>query len=93
MPVASAPPNADGAVASIVLGIVSMFLCCFGWITGIIALVLGAKALKQVNESGGRYGGRGMAITGLALGLISLVICLPWMILWLVGLASVPLTS
>lgn len=93
VPLPQAPPNAGGAVASMVLGIVSMFLCCFGWITGIIAVALAAKAMKQISDSGGQYSGRGMAITGLVLGIIALVCYLPWMILWLVGAAGVPLTQ
>lgn len=92
VPVAVAPPNAGGAVAAMVLGIVSMFICCFGWITGVIAIALAATAMKKINDSGGQYGGRGMAITGLVLGIISVVCYLPWMVLWLIGVASAPVS-
>ena len=58
------PPKTNGlAVASMVLGIV--------WVYGIgsiLALVFGYQAKKQIDESGGRESGRGMAIAGIVLG-------------------------
>ena len=92
MAVTPSRPNAEGAVASMVLGIVSMFLSCFGWITGIIAIVLAAKAMKQINDSSGQFGGRGMAITGLVLGILAVVGYLPWMVLWIMGAATAPVS-
>jgi len=53
------------AIASLVLGIV--------WIYGIgsiLALVFGYQAKKQIDASGGRESGRGMAIAGIVLGWI-----------------------
>jgi hypothetical protein len=53
-------------------------LCCAigqaaaGPLAGIAAIVLGAMSLKQIETSG--EDGRGMAITGLVLGIIGLVI-------------------
>ena len=42
-----------------VLGIVWVY-----WIGSILALIFGYIAKGQINESGGRQGGRGMAIAG-----------------------------
>jgi hypothetical protein len=53
------------AIASMVLGIL--------WIWGIgaiLALVFGYRARRQIDQSGGRQGGRGMATAGVVLGWI-----------------------
>lgn len=57
------------ATAALVLG-----LCVFlvGFFTGIPAVILGHMALNEINASGGMQGGRGMAITGLVLGYLSI---------------------
>lgn len=68
------------AVASMVLGIVSVVLFCIPWVNlicGILAVTFGAVTLKKVNA--GLAGGKGMAITGLVLGII---VC-AWFALWI----------
>lgn len=52
------------AVASLVLGIL-----WFGWIGSILAIVLGYRALNEIDASSGLIAGKGMAIAGLVLGL------------------------
>ncbi len=68
------------AIAALVVGIVS---CCgvlftFGGFLGIVAVVLGIVALKQVNDEPGRYtpGSKGMAIAGIATGAVALLVSL-----------------
>ena len=64
--VAPMPPQVPTnglAVASMVLGI----LCLYG-IGSILALVFGYQAKGQIERSGGRESGRGMAIAGIVLG-------------------------
>jgi hypothetical protein len=53
------------AIASMVLGILWLY-----WVGSILAIVFGHIALRQIKDGGGRVGGRGMAIAGLALGWI-----------------------
>jgi hypothetical protein len=53
------------AIASMVLGIVWVY-----WIGSILALVFGYIALGQIDRSGGKEAGRGMAIAGIVLGWI-----------------------
>ena len=66
-----APPQTNGmAIASLVLGIVS--LACSQCITAIPGVIFGHIALKQIRESRGTQGGRGLAIGGLVTGYISL---------------------
>lgn len=67
------------------LGILS---CCVGGLLlGIPAIIMGAIALKQVNEQPGRYssGSRGMAITGIVLGAIMTLVSI--IVLLIYGLA------
>ncbi|RPI12113.1 MAG: DUF4190 domain-containing protein [Actinobacteria bacterium] len=67
--VATQPKVAGLAVASMVLGILGFF---FGWlylVVPVLAIIFGAVALRQIRQRG--LGGKGMAITGLACGIIS----------------------
>jgi hypothetical protein len=62
-----APSKANGAaIASLVFGI----LGCIPFITGVIAIILGIVGIKVASKP--ERGGRGMAIAGLILGLISI---------------------
>jgi hypothetical protein len=64
-PAPVAPARTNGlAVAALVLGIVWVY-----WIGSILAVIFGAVALHQIEQSPGQ-GGRGMAVAGLVLGLV-----------------------
>jgi hypothetical protein len=68
------------AVASLVLGILSILFSItgiIGLILGIIAIVFGAKNMKQESE------GRGMAIAGFVMGIVGTLFSLFWTLLWL----------
>lgn len=67
----AALPTAEGAVTSLVLGIVSIVLC--GFLTGIPAMVMGRRAIKAIDASNGTYGGRGLAQAGFWTGLVGTV--------------------
>lgn len=59
------------AISSLVLGIVSVPLicCCYiGIIPGILAVIFGFIAKKQIGSSAGKEKGDGMALAGLILG-------------------------
>jgi hypothetical protein len=71
-PYPAAPPQTDGkAVASLVLGIVSIFLC-LGILSGIPAVILGHISLSNIRKSMGRVQGSGMATAGLVMGYIGI---------------------
>jgi hypothetical protein len=55
-----------------VLGILSLFTCCFGIGFGIVAIVFGAVASNGMNKSR-NFEGRGMATAGLVMGVLSVV--------------------
>jgi hypothetical protein len=68
------PRTSRKAITSLVLGIAS-FLC--NLFTGIPAILFGAFALNDINQSRGQLTGRGMAITGIVTGSIGTVIMVP----------------
>ena len=61
------------AVASMVLGLLSM-VCCM--CTGIPATILGIIALIQISRSNGRLKGTGYAVTGLVFGVVFTILSL-----------------
>ena len=80
-PVATAPTTtrtSGKAIASLVLGIIGLFL--FGVIAGVLAIVFGALARKEIDRDP-TLGGHGMATAGLVLGIIGVVL---WAIIILV---------
>lgn len=79
-------PDAPSAMAALILGITS--LSC-GGITGPFAIIWGRKTIREVDESGGAYGARGMGTAGIVLGIIGCVLLLfaiGGFILWIVAI-------
>ncbi len=68
-PLPSQPRNSQMAVWAMVTGILSVLCCQF---LGPVAIVLGAVALSQL-KSCPELAGRGFAVTGIALGIVSLL--------------------
>ena len=81
-----APTNGK-ATAALVTGITSLLLswCCGLGLAGIVAVVLGAKARREIRESGGRQQGDGLALAGIVIGAVAAVLGL--LVLVLVVLA------
>jgi hypothetical protein len=71
------------AVASLVLGIVSVFCLGFLVVVPILAIVFGHISLDRIAQSGGWVKGRGLAIAGAVLGWIMLVPVLIGTFAWL----------
>ena len=64
---------------SLVLGIVSFIfaLCCYGGLLfGLPAAIVGFMGLRNVDRDPARYGGKGLAIAGMVLGVITFIISL-----------------
>lgn len=72
------PPIHPHAVDSLVAGVV---LCWFTPIPAVVAIVRGISGIRRTHRGSG-YRGRWMAITGLAAGVISLILwaCVAWII-------------
>lgn len=83
-----APQSTPGkATAALVLGICSIVIC--GIIFGPLAIIFGNQAKAEIDGSGGRLGGRGMAQAGFVLGIIGTVLAVLWIILFAAGALSV----
>lgn len=71
------------AIASMVCGILSLvffWVPLFGFLLGIIAIIFGAVAIRQIGREP-NLGGRGMAIAGLVCGIVGVagwVIFIAW---------------
>jgi len=84
-------PTPGTAVASLVLGIISLVTCYFGILFAIPGLICGHMALKTIRESGNRFQGRGLAVAGLVLNYIwlGLFACIVIFLLIAGGVAAV----
>src|SRR5215217_7403659 len=74
------PPNPYGpqqssgsATASLVLGICGFVVCPL--VCSVLAIVFANKAYREIDASGGRVGGRGLAQAGLILGWVGVGLC------------------
>ena len=65
------PVKTGLAVTTLVLGIVSLFVCL---LLGIVAIITGIIAINRASSAPHLHGGRGMAIAGLVCGSVSLLL-------------------
>jgi hypothetical protein len=83
-----ARPKASGkAITSLVLGIVSIVPCCaVGVIFGVISIILGNAANREIAASNGTQSGAGLARAGVITGVIGVVVCvLYWILVFAYG--------
>lgn len=67
------PPKTNGkSIASLVLGILSLFIPYIGFIMGIIAIVFASLSFKELKKTGEQ--GKGLSIAGLVCGIIGTVL-------------------
>ena len=64
-------PDHPRATVALILGILGIVACS---IVAPFALVIGRRSVTEIDASGGRLGGRGMAQAGFILGVIGTVI-------------------
>ncbi|MEG9226932.1 DUF4190 domain-containing protein [Aeromicrobium sp. Sec7.5] len=70
-------PNHPQATTSMVLGIISIvggFMCLVPLLMAPVAWIMGRKAVKEIDASGGQLGGRGEAQTGFITGIVGTVL-------------------
>ena len=71
-PVVPSTPKTSGlAITSLILGIIGG--CTLGLLS-IVGLILGIMAAKKIKASGGTIGGRGLAIAGIIVSILTLII-------------------
>jgi competence protein ComGC len=63
------------AIASLVVGIISLFTCSLFLIGAVVGLILGIIALNKASKQPENYEGRGLAIAGIVASAFSLVVC------------------
>ncbi len=72
------PPKTSGkAITSLVTGIVSLpAVCCWplGVILGILGIVFGILARKDIAASAGQQKGAGMALAGIITGIVAIIL-------------------
>jgi hypothetical protein len=79
-------PSQSLAMASMITGLSGILLSwCFGPVPGIAALVLGLVALSQIKKSPEKYTGKGMAITGVVIGSLTIVFYILLIIFWILA--------
>lgn len=62
------PPTSTKATTSLILGVVSLFLC--GFFTGIPAIIIGVLARREIRASNGAVSGDGLALGGIITGIL-----------------------
>ena len=80
------PANNGLAIASMVLGIISLpmiFSCFMGLFTAVPAIIMGFISMSKINASCGMQQGKGMAIAGIACGFLSAAVTIIWIIVML----------
>lgn len=78
-------PNQTLPVISLILGIVGVVFCCYGFPFGVAALVTGFLGFNNVNKDPMNYGGRGLAIAGMIMGAISLFVMVIFVLIGIAG--------
>jgi uncharacterized BrkB/YihY/UPF0761 family membrane protein len=79
-------PSKGMAIASMILGIISLVAPGLNFITGLVAVILGSIAVHQ--GKGTDWDGRGMAIAGVVTGTISIILYLLLICLFFGGCAA-----
>src|SRR4051812_3737099 len=82
MPGAQGPRNNPLAVTGLILGIVSLLACCcYGLPFNIGGIVCSAIGLNQIKKDPANQRGRGMAIAGLIMSILSIILYLILLVL------------
>lgn len=84
---AAVRPTNGKATASLATGVTTLVLswCCGFGLVGIVAVVLGVKARREIEDSGGYQQGDGLAVGGIVTGAAAAVIAL--LVLLVIGIA------
>jgi hypothetical protein len=69
------------AVPALLCGVLSVLL--LGLVTGIPAILMGRKAMRDIDASDGQIQGRGTALVGLVLGIIGTALSVLLLVIWI----------
>lgn len=89
-PPGAVPPTNGKATAALITGVSSLVLswCCGMGLAGIVAIVLGVKARREIRAGGGVQVGDGMALAGIVTGALAVVTALAFIVFVIVVLAT-----
>jgi len=73
VPSPQTPKTSGLAIASLICGLVGP---CTAGLASIAGLILGIVSLKKIKAGGGAVGGRGLAIAGIIVSVVTLILCL-----------------
>ncbi len=82
------PYTQPGYAAPTTNGMAIAAIIC-GFLAGPLGLIFGLISLNQINKSGGTQTGKGLAITGVVLGGLSVL----WIVLWIILAIGAAATS
>jgi len=74
--------NNSFAIAGFIFGIVA-FLCCCKFLFGALGIIFSLIGLSQISQRPDLYEGRGLAIAGIILSVLSILIALALILFWL----------
>jgi hypothetical protein len=77
-------PVPGTAIASLVLGIVAMVTCYFGFLFAVPGVICGHIAMGKIKASGNRFEGKGLALAGLILSYVWIGLFVAAMVLLIV---------
>jgi competence protein ComGC len=81
-------PRKGLAIASLVLGIISIPTLGLLFIGGIAGIVLGIVALNKAKQNPAQYAGRGLAIAGIVTSTLSLLVAIPGIIAAIIAIPN-----
>ena len=79
-------PTNNKAIASLILGIAGLVICPL--VCSVLAIVFGHQGRGDIDRSGGREGGRGLATAGIVLGWIGIVLTVLFIVFIVVGVVA-----
>jgi hypothetical protein len=71
------------AIVSLVCGVLSIL--CFGLVTGIPAIITGYMQLNKIKSDPQTFGGRGLAIGGMATGAVGTLLTILTILIFMAG--------
>jgi hypothetical protein len=83
MPGAEGPKTNSLAVTGMIMGILSVTcgICCYGLPFNVLGIIFSAVSLSQIKQDPAGQRGRGMAMAGLALSIISILLAVLLLVL------------
>ncbi|MCP9622326.1 DUF4190 domain-containing protein [Nocardia otitidiscaviarum] len=79
------PPDHPQATTILVLGILGLVLC---QLLGPVAWIMGSKARREIDASGGTLGGRGNVTAGYVCGIVATCLMLLYFVIFAIAIGA-----